>query len=169
MKKYIITLFSLLALAQVSAWADKYDAHVSALSGNGTRDNPYIINAAADWAILSYSCGKQNEGELDFSGKYIKLNADITVTTIMGRESGVPFKGHFDGNGHTITVNYTASDDYCAPLPLCVGRRHHREPQGEGYHQHLQEICGGHRGLRQGNHHAGKLHQQRHHQQHGKR
>lgn len=67
MKKYIITLFSLLALAQVSAWADKYDAHVSALSGNGSR------------------------------------------------ESGVPFRGHFDGNGHTITVNYTASDDYCAP------------------------------------------------------
>lgn len=54
----------------MSAWADKYDAHVSALSGDGSRDNPYIIDAAADWAILSYSCGKQDEGELDFSGKY---------------------------------------------------------------------------------------------------
>lgn len=105
----------------MSAWADKYDAHVSALSGDGSRDNPYIIDAGVDWGILSYSCGKQNEGELDFSGKYIKLNADITVTNSVGRESGVPFKGHFDGNGHTITVNYTTSDEFCAPFRYVDG------------------------------------------------
>ncbi len=26
------------------------------------------------------------------------------------------FRGRFDGKGHTLTVNYTATSDYCAPF-----------------------------------------------------
>ena len=43
----------------------------------------------------------------DMSGNY-KLIADITVTAPIGT-TAAPFKGTFDGDGHTVTVNISAS------------------------------------------------------------
>ena len=50
-----------------------------------------------------------------FSGKTVMLGDNITVTTMAG-SGKYPFKGTFDGNGHTLTFNYTADMPNCAPF-----------------------------------------------------
>ncbi len=52
-----------------------------------------------------------------------RLTADIDLgydQTMIGTES-VPYKGTFDGQGHTLTVNWTTTGDYCAPFPCING------------------------------------------------
>ena len=76
---------------------------VYAWSGSGTSSNPYLINNRDDWN----SFVSQLESD-PFSGKYIKLTADIdiedNITPIL---KGYGFKGTFDGNGHTIRLSVT--------------------------------------------------------------
>ena len=50
-----------------------------------------------------------------YEGKTVYLETDITtpVTTMVGTND-VPFKGTFDGMGHTLTVNYTSTAARCA-------------------------------------------------------
>ena len=76
---------------------------VYALSGSGTSSDPYLIGSKADWN----SFVSQLESD-PFSGKYIKLTADIdiedNITPIL---KGYGFKGTFDGNGHTIRLSVT--------------------------------------------------------------
>lgn len=57
-----------------------------------------------------------NDGDAEINAR---LHADITLTdnTMIGCDfAGVlrPYKGSFDGNGHTITVNYNTSQQYTA-------------------------------------------------------
>ena len=81
------------------------------LNGSGTEDDPYRITSTADWnelsRFLNECCG--------VSGKYFKQTADITVTTMVG-SSDDPFDGIYDGDGNTLTVNYTATEQFCAPF-----------------------------------------------------
>ena len=65
-------------------------------AGQGTDADPYVIASLANLKYLS-------EQSNDFSGKYIRLDADVDVsgsgiTTIFNT-----FNGTFDGNGHTIS------------------------------------------------------------------
>ena len=81
----------------------------------GTEGDPYPIGSTADWDELAM----YNNG-YDFSGKYFKLTADITVSEMVGT-NGKPFKGIFDGNDKTLTFNRgTAAEpfneEYCAPF-----------------------------------------------------
>ena len=79
----------------------------------------YTIKNADGW---DYFCRRlEVDGELNgFSGKTIELAANITVTTMAG--SGLyPFKGTFDGDGHTLTFNYTADKPNCAPFQSTKG------------------------------------------------
>ncbi len=74
------------------------------LSGEGTKESPYVIKSGAD---LAFFASKVNEGDASYvSANYI-LQSDIdlsyNVWTPIGRTSAVPFKGTFDGNGHKIT------------------------------------------------------------------
>lgn len=82
--------------------------------GYGTEEYPYVINTAAHLAGFAKLV---NDG-VSFSGKYIKLDANINLNgqpwTPIGK--GKSFRGHFDGNGKVITnmtVNASAGDD-CA-------------------------------------------------------
>ena len=77
------------------------------LSGEGTETEPYLINSAEDWNTFATAVN----GGIDYAGKYVKLTADITISTMVGlRESGeevlldAPFKGTFDGDNHTLTA-----------------------------------------------------------------
>jgi hypothetical protein len=71
---------------------------------------PYIISSKKDWDDFAASV---NEGET-YSGKYIKLNDNISVSTKVGVRNGSQdraFSGVFDGGGHTITADITDKDN----------------------------------------------------------
>ena len=87
------------------------DEHVCATgfkSGDGTKDNPYIISNAAELAYLSKRVSDMNSG-LD---NYFALGADIDLdngiwTPIGGiqdkERDNYTFRGKLDGRGHTIS------------------------------------------------------------------
>ena len=79
----------------------------------GTEADPYIIEYAGQLSLLAKSV---NDGN-GYAGKFFKLGADITYTHKAANEVGAdtennytaigtiskPFKGCFDGDGHTIS------------------------------------------------------------------
>lgn len=81
----------------------------SPLSGTGTQMDPYIIKTDVDLAYL----GNSVRAGQNYSGKYFKLNNDITYSSMpIGcfSENGninSPFCGNFDGAGHTVTLVMT--------------------------------------------------------------
>ena len=90
----------------------------------GTEADPYLIYTAEQWKLLA---DRVNNDSQTYSGKFFKLMNDITVTesvssgtpaTMVGTSDSKSFQGTFDGNGHTITLNYndTRSADFCAPF-----------------------------------------------------
>ena len=68
-------------------------------SDNG--DGTYTINTAAGWGLF---CDAIEDGE-SFSGKTVYLGADITITR-MANNADPCFRGTFDGQGHTLTLDY---------------------------------------------------------------
>ena len=87
------------------------------IAGSGSSTDPYIISKATDWDII---VSHVNKGDGNYASAYYQLTSDISVTTMMGN-SDYRFKGHFDGNDHTLTVNYTSSEDYAAPFRFVNG------------------------------------------------
>ena len=79
----------------------------------------YTIKTAEGW---NYFCQRlEVDGDLNgFSGKTVMLGDNITVTTMAG-STDHPFKGMFDGDGHTLTFNYTADRSNCAPFHITNG------------------------------------------------
>ena len=72
------------------------------LSGEGTEESPFIISKASELCSLAK---KVNSGES--SDCFVKLEQDITVNgswTPLGKNAASPFRGTFDGDGHTVTV-----------------------------------------------------------------
>ena len=97
----------------------------------------YTIKTAEGW---NYFCQRlEVDGDLNgFSGKTVMLGDNITVTTMAG-STDHPFKGTFDGDGHTLTFNYTADRTNCAPFRITDGatiRNLHATGQIEGGAQH---------------------------------
>ncbi|MBQ8058712.1 MAG: hypothetical protein IJ199_02685 [Prevotella sp.] len=78
----------------------------------------YTIKTAEGW---NYFCQRlEVDGDLNgFSGKTVMLGDNITVTTMAGMVH--PFKGTFDGNGHTLTFSHTADRSNCAPFRITNG------------------------------------------------
>jgi len=74
-----------------------------ALEGDGTQDNPYKVKSAADLKAISQATAAGNS----FQGKHFEMASDINLSGLtytyepIGEESA-PFKGHFNGKGHTI-------------------------------------------------------------------
>ena len=65
----------------------------------------YTIQTATGWNIF-YCLMYHNDLYNRFSGKTVKLGADISITHSAG-SAGHEFMGTFDGNYHTLTVNIT--------------------------------------------------------------
>ena len=85
--------------------------------GKGTEDAPFIVNSTDDWNDFANFV----TGGYTFSGTYLKLTADISVTTMAGTSDANSFQGTFDGNGKTLTFTKgTAAEpfaeEYCAPF-----------------------------------------------------
>ena len=88
------------------------------LQGEGTEETPYLINSTDTWdTFASYV----NYG-MSFSGKYVKLTENISVTTKVGTVSVdtqvKAFSGTFLGEGHTITATITDNDNQ-GTAPFC--------------------------------------------------
>ena len=79
------------------------------LPGSGTAADPWQIGSAADWDRLSAAV----ENGLDTAGQHFRLTDDISVSTMVSTSAN-PFAGHFDGAGHTLTIDYTATETFCA-------------------------------------------------------
>lgn len=98
--------------------------------GEGTEQNPYLIQSADDlWALSNFTKGKS----FTDTNTYFKLTADIDVSAdnwlpiCSSAEAGWvseanSFNGNFDGNGKTITFvgNYTG-DTWAKGLFSAVG------------------------------------------------
>ena len=57
-----------------------------------------------------------------YEGMTVYLDEDITATKMVGTDQNNCFKGTFDGQGHSITFNYSnTSEDWCAPFHYLNG------------------------------------------------
>lgn len=95
-KRKLLMTLALLSATVHGAWA---------FSGSGTQQNPYLIENENDWTNTFVSSTNTNS----YQGEYWKLDADLTVSAMASENAGYPFKGHFDGGGHTVTLNISAS------------------------------------------------------------
>lgn len=83
--------------------ADMAEA-TSYAGGKGTQDDPYIIKTVGQ---LKYMEKMTQEDKYFYNGKFFKLDNDLTINgewTPIGTNDK-PFRGTFDGNGHTIYGN----------------------------------------------------------------
>ena len=75
--------------------------------GAGTEDDPYLITCEAEWnAFAEYTVSNK------CIGLYFKLTDDISVNRIASAyisNTSMPFRGKFDGAGHTITLDLDSS------------------------------------------------------------
>ena len=71
----------------------------------------FPIRSEADWHAFSLKVNAAG-GKSDVNAR---LYADITVNSSAGDASN-PYRGVFDGNGHTLTVNITNNSDHQAPF-----------------------------------------------------
>ena len=102
-KKFLFVITTMFLMVQgASAW-----------NGSGSSGDPYLIASTADWNTLASNVANGNT----YSNTYFKLTADITVTTMVT----ATISGTFDGGGHTLTFNYTATGDNAAPFAYITG------------------------------------------------
>ena len=75
------------------------------LAGTGTKEDPFIIATAADFAYFA----NQSRGGNNYSGMYVQLNDDISLDNVAISPLG-GFNGTFDGKGHEISgIKITSS------------------------------------------------------------
>ena len=81
-------------------------------TGTGESGDPYIIDSADDWNEFALSVNAGNT----HSGKYVKLTNNISIWMMAGASETNSFQGTFDGDGHTLTVNYNTTAAVTAPF-----------------------------------------------------
>ncbi|MER2081472.1 MAG: hypothetical protein ABS876_08130, partial [Ruminococcus sp.] len=79
-----------------------------------TLERKYRIKSEADWNTFCDRLG-DNGSYNRFSGDTLYLEDDITVSRPAGYNQH-DFCGAFDGQGHTLTFNYSGSVEYAAPF-----------------------------------------------------
>ena len=88
------------------------------LAGSGTKNDPYMINSDEDWSTFAYLLENNYS---TYADKYYRLGADINVSEAACLSEEKPFRGTFDGDGHTMTLNLEATENYCAPFRYANG------------------------------------------------
>ena len=96
---------------------------IAPIEGDGTAEKPYLIRNADEWKLFVLLV---NRGTNNFSGQYVKLGTDLTVTTMVGASANTPFKGTFIGDGKTLTFNICSDsapfgEEFCAPFRYVDG------------------------------------------------
>jgi hypothetical protein len=81
-------------------------------------DGYYLLSSVQDWKDFAAIVNNGTN-----TAANAKMTADIDLgddQTMIGSES-TPYQGLFDGQGHTLTVNWTTTGNYCAPFPYING------------------------------------------------
>jgi hypothetical protein len=79
------------------------------------KDDYYLIGGSADWEEFCLVVE-------DFPKSNARMTADVEVAdNSMVGTSSMPYSGIFDGQGHTLSVKYLATADYCAPFRYING------------------------------------------------
>ena len=116
MKKRVISLLLTVLLILPLLPVLPIPASAYGMFGSGTEDDPYVITDMEAWN--DFADNIRYGVQLD---KYYKLSEDFDNSSQPLTESiatnGYPFKGHFDGNGRTLTVSLNnGSFEYLAPF-----------------------------------------------------
>lgn len=82
----------------------------------GTATNPIVITDLNIWNLFAEQVSNGNS----FSGKYVRLDTDLSVNTMVGKNNDTPFSGIFLGNGHTITTTLSDSENDGVALFRCI-------------------------------------------------
>ena len=86
--------------------------------GSGTNEDPYQIPSAEAWDFFADKVMNGNS----FSEKFFRLTNDISVTTMVGNNTGGrPFCGTFDGNKMTLNVSIEGSGESTAAFGALNG------------------------------------------------
>ncbi len=89
---------------QVSGEAETIAVTLEAVKGQGTKENPYQISTKEE---LVYFAEQVNDGNKDYANAYVELTDDIDLEnmswTPIGSNRTAPFRGHFNGAGHTVS------------------------------------------------------------------
>ena len=86
--------------------------------GKGTASDPYLVSNAEDWNRLAYNITLGRT----YSGNYVKLTSDISVSTPVGNSTTDSFQGIFDGDGHRLTFNRSGfTEKFIAPFRYVGG------------------------------------------------
>ena len=119
----ILALAICLSMMHIGIWAaDSGEYPVMPLAdGSGAPDDPYLIYTAQE--LYDYLGG----GKTDNLDKCFKLMDNIDLSeysswTPIGEYYYPPFSGTFDGNGYTITVNFSSGSQYAGLFGYNTGK-----------------------------------------------
>lgn len=89
---------------------------MTSTSAQAQEQQIFSISTTDDWNTFAANV---SSGTNNYNGWIVKLENDITVTTTVGEPSSLNyhFQGTFDGQGHTLTFNYTATQN-CIAAPF---------------------------------------------------
>ena len=91
--------------SSVAAYKERWDRYTNDIFGVFSQDgDTYTIHTATGWDLFCDAL-QDNDTYNRFSGMTVKLGNNITVTR-MASGDGHEFCGTFDGDGHTLTVQY---------------------------------------------------------------
>ena len=87
---------------------------VSPLTGNGTQESPYILSSVDDWNIFAQNIvsGVKLNSYYKLSDDWDNSKAPITAMVSTDNTDGKCFCGTFDGNGKTITIALSTTENY---------------------------------------------------------
>ena len=89
------------------------------VEGDGTKDNPFLIKDENDWSDFLNLINSKLTYEVN-KDKCFKLDNDVSTTKMVGTLD-YPFCGTFDGQGNTLTVDYSPTSQACAPFSYVCG------------------------------------------------
>ena len=107
----------LLYLYQRGSYFHWIDEGIIEWDGSGTEDDPWLISNVDEWLLLADRVKNGNS----YSGKFFKMTDDIKVSSMVGYNTDHTFRGTFDGDGHTLTVNLSSYSEFCAPFAYTYG------------------------------------------------
>jgi len=98
----------------------------------------FIIRNAADWERFAQ---RVNSGESNLSA-ILAADIDLGKSQTMVGTTNKFYKGTFDGNGYTLTVHYTNTEDYTAPFRYVADARF-KNLRVAGTISSSAKFCGG--------------------------
>ena len=78
-----------------------YTDYITDLEGNGTENDPYLIQSDEDWVTF----GEHGANKYKFNGEYVKLTTNINTNKRIFVDANHGFRGTLDGNDKIVTAN----------------------------------------------------------------